>query len=71
MRALIVVVVLLVILGLVGWVRYSSPNGDPTLRVDTEKVKEDTSAIVEKSKQAVDDAARKIDASIEQTPAEQ
>ncbi len=39
-----------------------------TLRVDTEKVRQDTSTIVEKSKQAVDHAAEKIDASIDSEP---
>ncbi len=66
MRALIVVIVILVVLGFVGWIKFSSPDGDPTLRVDTNKVKEDTSAIVEKSKelthQAVDEASDDVDA---------
>ncbi|MCC7335044.1 MAG: hypothetical protein IT422_08105 [Pirellulaceae bacterium] len=68
MRALIVIVILLLILAAVGWLKFSSPNGDPTLRVDTEKVRQDTSTIVEKSKQAVDHAAEKIDASIDSEP---
>ncbi len=60
MRVVIVVLVLVLILGLVGWLRFSSPNGDPTIRVDTEKVKQDTSEMVEKSKQAFDGAAENI-----------
>jgi predicted negative regulator of RcsB-dependent stress response len=62
MRALIVIVVLAVVLGYVGWVQFSSPDGDPTIRVDTEKVKQDTSAMVEKSKEIAGDAAKNIDA---------
>ncbi|WP_283434617.1 hypothetical protein [Neorhodopirellula lusitana] len=65
MRVLIVVVVILVILGLVGWLRFSSPDGNPTIRVDTQKVKQDTSELMENSKQAVDIAAEKIDQSID------
>jgi predicted PurR-regulated permease PerM len=75
MRAVIVVAVLLLILGLivlVGWVGFSSPDGDPTLRVDTDKVQRDTSAIVENAKEVaneaavnIDKAAKSIDASID------
>ncbi len=65
MRALIVIVVILLILGLVGWLRFSLPDGNPTIRVDTQKVKQDTSELMENSKQAVDIAAEKIDQSID------
>jgi hypothetical protein len=65
MRIVIVVLVVVLILGLVGWLRFSSPDGDPTIRVDTEKVKQDTSEIVEKSKQVIDGAAENIDESID------
>lgn len=78
MRAIIVIAVIVLVLGLVGWLRFSSPDGDPTIRVDTEKVRQDTSAIVEKSKEAVDGAARSIDraaenvdASVDREPIEQ
>ena len=70
MRAVIAIVLLLLILGFVGWVQFSSPDGDPTIRVDKEKIKQDTSEIVEKTKQAVDSAAGKIDASIDPGPIE-
>jgi hypothetical protein len=59
MRVLIVVAVLLLICGLVGWVQYSSSDGNPTIHVDTEKVKQDTASIIEKSKQAIDGATEK------------
>lgn len=65
MRALIVIAVLVALLVWAGWLQFSSPNGDPTLRVDTDKVRHDTSNMVEKSKEAVDSAAQKIDASID------
>ena len=65
MRALIAILLLALILGLVGWVQYSSTDGDPTFRVNTEKVKQDTSAIVERSKRAIDATSERIDQSIE------
>lgn len=68
MRAIIAIAVVLLVLGLVGWIQFSSPNGDPTVRVDSDKVRRDTSMIVEKSKQAVDSAAEQIDASIDRNP---
>ncbi len=71
MRVFIVIVLLLLILGLVGWIQFSSPDGNPTIRVDTGKVKEDTAVIVEKSKQAVDHAAETIDASNDPDPVDQ
>ena len=61
MRAILVIVVILVVLALVGWVSFSTPDGDPTLRIDADKVKQDTAVIVEKSKQAIDNVANKID----------
>ena len=71
MRAIAVVIVIVLILVAIGWLQFSSPNGDPTIRVDTEKVSSDTSAVIEQSKQAVDRAAEKIDASIDREPVAQ
>ncbi|MFG0263184.1 MAG: hypothetical protein ACF788_12400 [Novipirellula sp. JB048] len=65
MRAVIIIVVLVLVFVLIGWIRFGSLDGDPAVRVDTEKVKQDTSEMVETSKRAVDGAARKIDASID------
>jgi len=53
MRVLIIVIVLVVVFSVVGWLQFSSPNGDPTIRVDTGKIEQDTSAIVDKAKEAV------------------
>lgn len=68
MRAVIIVLVIVLILAAVGWLQFSSPNGDPTLRVDTDKVKQDTTGIVEQSKQAIDRTAEAVDASIDREP---
>jgi len=61
MRAVIIVAFLILILVAVGWLRFFSPDGDPTVQVDTDKVQEDTSAFVEESKRIVGDAAEAID----------
>lgn len=65
MRALIVILLLVVVLGLVGWVQFSSPDGDPTIRVDTDKVKRDTAEVVDKSKQVFDDVTQEVDEAME------
>lgn len=61
MRAVIIVAFLILILVAIGWLRFFSPEGDPTVQVDTDKVQEDTSAFVEESKRIVGDAAEAID----------
>lgn len=53
-RALIIIVALVIIMGLVGWLQFSSTDGDPTIRVNTEKVKQDSSRILEQSKKALE-----------------
>ena len=60
MRVILLIVVLLLIGAGVGWLSFSSPDGDPTLRVNSEKVKQDTAVIVEKSKQALDNLNNKV-----------
>ncbi len=77
MRAVLVIVVILIVLGLVGWLRFGSPDGDPAISVDSQKVRQDTSAIVEKTKEVtrnavngLDTAAENIDASIDREPIE-
>lgn len=77
MRVLIAVIVVVAVMVFVGWIKFSSPDGDPTLRVDTNKMKQDTSAIVDKSKelthQAVDQVDRTsddVDATFEAGPLE-
>lgn len=77
MRVLIAVVVIIAVLAFVGWIKFSSPDGDPTLRIDTNKVKQDTSAIVDKSKEIthravdqVDGANNDVDATFNRGPLE-
>lgn len=61
MRTVIIVAFLILILVAVGWLRFFSPDGNPSVQVDTEKVKDDTSAFVDESKRVVGQAADSID----------
>lgn len=68
MRVLIVICVILLVLAVIGWLRFSSDSGDPTIRLDTEKIQTDSSEMMRQSRQAIDSAAREIDASIDAEP---
>lgn len=68
MRAIIIAAFLILILVAVGWLRFFSPEGNPTVQVDTEKVKEDTSAFVEESKRVAGEAAEAIDTRVNDNP---
>lgn len=61
MRTLLVIAVLVLILVFAGWLRYSAPGGNPTIEVDTDKVKQDTSTMVEKTKEAVGNVVEETD----------
>ena len=65
MRALLIAALIVVVLLFVGWIRFSSPDGNPTIQIDTEKVKQDTSALVEKAKDAADEVDRRVDVNID------
>jgi hypothetical protein len=77
MRALIFVVAIVLLMAVIGWLRFTSDDGDPSVRVDTDKMKQDTSSLVETTKDAADGAANaidraagNIDASIDREPVE-
>lgn len=65
MRALIVIIALVLVLLLIGWLRLGAPDGDPTIQVDTDKVKQDTSAVVESAKDAIDEVDRRVDVDVD------
>ena len=44
-----------------GWIRFSMPDGNPTIQIDSDRVKQDTSTIIDKAKQTVDDFKSQID----------
>ncbi|QDS94475.1 hypothetical protein FF011L_32540 [Roseimaritima multifibrata] len=68
MRAIIVVAIVVLVLALVGWIQFSSPDGNPTIQIDTEKVKEDTSTLVEKAKGAAEEVDRRVDVDVDTSP---
>lgn len=70
MRTLIAVVVLVVVFALIGWLRFGTTNDNPAVEIDTDKVRDDTSAVIEKSKQAIGGAADKMKEGTEEEPAE-
>lgn len=53
MRGVIVVVVVVLVLALLGWLRFSSPSGDPAVRIDTAEIQEDTGEIAEQGRAAI------------------
>ena len=63
LRAIIVIVLLAIILSFVGWLSFSSPDGDPTIRVNADKVKQDTSAIIDKGREVINNAGDNIEQS--------
>jgi hypothetical protein len=65
MRAIVIVAFLILLMVAIGWLRFYSPDGNPAVEVDTDKMKEDTSAFVEESKKAMEGAADAIDRRID------
>ena len=61
MRALIIIILLVAVLVFAGWITLTNPDGDPTIRVNSDKVKQDTSTILDKSKQAIDNFKENTD----------
>lgn len=54
MRALVIAIVVVLVLALLGWLRFSTPDGKPTMQIDTQEMQEDSGEIVEQGKAAVE-----------------
>lgn len=66
MRALLILIVIAILLVLVGWVTIrTNGNNQATVTVETQKIKEDTRDVVEKSEKAVEEVGQKIRKSTE------
>ncbi len=65
MRTVLVIGVIVVVLLLVGWLRFGTSDGNPTIQVDTDKVKQDTSAVVESAKDAIEEVDRRVDVDVD------
>lgn len=61
MRNLLVIAVVILVLIMAGWLKYSSQEGNPTIQIDTDEVRRDTEEIVDRGKQVVDDVRREVD----------
>lgn len=59
MRTFLVIVLIIVLLAIVGWIRFGKQEGNPTLEIDADKVKEDTTMIWDEGQQAFDSMAGK------------
>jgi hypothetical protein len=65
MRAVVVVIVIAIVLVLVGWLQFGIFDGDPTIRMNTDKVKQDTSAIVDETRNAAEEIDRRVDVDVD------
>ncbi|XZE52514.1 hypothetical protein SH139x_004213 [Planctomycetaceae bacterium SH139] len=54
MRTFLVIVLIIVLLAIVGWIRFGKQDGNPTLEIDSDKVKQDTTMIWDEGRQAFD-----------------
>ncbi len=61
MRAVLILAVLIAVMVLVGWIRFSSPAGNPTLEVDKAKIQGDTQDMVD----SVKNVAERVDEQVE------
>lgn len=53
MKAVLVVAAILALLFCLGWMSFASNDGNPSVTIDTEQVKEDTATAVQKGKDIV------------------
>lgn len=60
MRALVIIIAILGIMLLVGWLQYDAVDGNPSLQLNSDKVKQDTATAVEKGKDVIDNVDREI-----------
>lgn len=68
MKAFLLTVAILALLFGLGWLSYTSGDGSASVTIDTDKVKEDTSAAVEKGKELVEDGVDKLKSKAEDEP---
>ncbi|MCC9598945.1 hypothetical protein LOC67_00125 [Stieleria sp. JC731] len=64
MRGLLIAVLVVAALFLIGWLKYDDSNGDPTVRIDSANVRQDTSEMVETTKNAAEEIDRRVDVDI-------
>ncbi len=60
MKAILITVAILVLLFGLGWMSFVSNDGNASVTIDTNKVKDDTSTAVKKGKEIVEDGIDKL-----------
>lgn len=64
MKALLVGVVILVLLFVAGWLTFTNRDGAASINVETDRIRQDTSEMVEGGKRAVERVDEKVDVNI-------
>ncbi len=65
MRAIVVAALVIIALLFFGWLQFRTPDGKPTIQVDTDKIKADTATVVDKAKGAVEAIDRRVDIDVD------
>lgn len=64
MKALLIVAIVLVLLFVAGWLTFSNRDGAASINVETDRIKEDTSEMVEGGKRVFEKADEKVDVKV-------
>ncbi len=59
-RVLFVIVAIVLLLMLFGWLRYGTPDGRPSIQVDTDKVQQDTNEIANQTERVIERATEAV-----------
>ncbi len=58
MRGIIILVLLVLVMGLAGWITFGSNPGQTTINIETDKIQRDTETAVENTEKMIDSGAR-------------
>ncbi|WP_153555587.1 hypothetical protein [Roseimaritima sediminicola] len=68
MRAVVIIVVILLVLVLLGWLKFSTNDGNPAIQLDTQEIQDDTNRAVEGVKGAAEKVDEQIDIEVRRKP---
>jgi hypothetical protein len=68
MRALLILIVVVLLLALVGWIKFSNTPHESTITIDKEAVKQDTDQMVERGNELIDETRQAVGTGGEGTP---
>ncbi|MEQ9409331.1 MAG: hypothetical protein RIK87_16465 [Fuerstiella sp.] len=71
MRAILISGVLIAVMVFLGWLTFASGDGSASVTLDTDEVKKDTAAAVEKSKELVEEGKQLLQEVQEETQPEE